>query len=132
MGQPKHFLNNLKRQTEMATEKTFAVAGVSTLNGKTKIRFANDAMRVKILAKNGHTGVDLVDLPREMTKAEIAQHLFEIDFAKGRIEILDAIKDLAKKNKVKVAETKTAAPKAKAAAKATEATSSAELENAPF
>jgi len=132
MGQPKHFLNNLKRQTEMATEKTFAVAGVSTLNGKTKIRFANDAMRVKILAKNGHTGVDLVDLPREMTKAEIAQHLFEIDFAKGRIEILDAIKDLAKKNKVKVAETKTAAPKAKAAAKAEKAISSAELENAPF
>jgi hypothetical protein len=38
----------------MATEKKFAVAGVSTQNGKTKIRFANDAMRVKILSKNGH------------------------------------------------------------------------------
>ena len=67
----------------MATEKRFSVAGVSTLEGKTKIRFANDAMRVKILGKNGHTDVDLVDLPREMTKAEIATHLVEIGFGKG-------------------------------------------------
>lgn len=81
------------------TEKRFAVAGVSTLNGKTKIRFANDGTRIKILMKNGHSDVELADLPREMTKAEIAQYLFEIDFAKGRPAVLDAIKDLAKKNK---------------------------------
>jgi len=87
----------------MATEKTFAVAGISTLDGKTKVRFANDVMRIKILAKNGHTDIELVDLPREMTKAEIAQHMFENDFAKGRVHVMDAIKDLAKKNKVKVA-----------------------------
>ena len=59
----------------MSTEKKFAVAGVSTLGGKTKVRFANDTMRIKILAKNGHTDVNLVDLPREMTKAEIAAAL---------------------------------------------------------
>ena len=47
----------------MATDKKFAVAGVSTLGGKTKIRFANDAMRVKILQKQGHTDIDLIDLP---------------------------------------------------------------------
>jgi len=82
----------------MATEKRFAVAGVSTLNGKTKIRFANDAMRVKILAKNGHTDVELIELPREMTKAEIAQHLVEVGFGKGRPAAEAAIKDLAKKN----------------------------------
>ena len=45
----------------MATAKTFSVAGVSTLEGKTKIRFANDSMRIKILAKNGHTDVELID-----------------------------------------------------------------------
>jgi hypothetical protein len=84
----------------MATAKKFAVAGVSTLAGKTKIRFANDVMRIKILAKNGHTGVELVELPREMTKAEIAQYLFETDFARGRAAVDAAIKDLAKKNKV--------------------------------
>jgi len=82
----------------MATDKKFAVAGVSTLSGKTKIRFANDAMRVKILAKNGHTGVDLVELPREMTKAEIAAHLVEIGFGKGNAAVEAAIKDLTKKN----------------------------------
>ncbi len=82
----------------MATEKKFAVAGVSTLNGKTKIRFANDAMRVKILAKNGHQDVDLVELPREMTKTEIAAHLVEIGFGADKPAVVAAIKDLAKKN----------------------------------
>ncbi len=84
----------------MATEKRFAVAGVSTLNGKTKIRFANDAMRVKILAKNGHTDVDLIELPREMTKAEIAAHMVEVGFGSGNPAVQAAIKDLAKKNPV--------------------------------
>ncbi len=82
----------------MATTKKFAVAGVSTLNGKTKIRFANDAMRVKILAKNGHSDVDLIELPREMTKAEIAAHMVEVGFGKGKPNVEAAIKDLAKKN----------------------------------
>ena len=82
----------------MATEKKFSVAGVSTLSGKTKIRFANDAMRIKILGKNGHTDVDLIDLPREMTKGEIAQHLVSIDYAKGRKAVADAIAYVAKKN----------------------------------
>lgn len=86
----------------MATSKTFSVAGVSTHKDGTKIRFANDSARVKILIKNGHTGIDLIDLPSEMTKAEIAQHLFETDFAKGRPAVLEAIQDLAKKNKVKL------------------------------
>ena len=85
----------------MATSKTFAVAGVSTFKDGTKIRFANDAARVKILVKNGHTDIELIDLPREMTKAEIAEYLHETDFARGRPAVMDAIKDLAKKNRVK-------------------------------
>ena len=84
----------------MATEKKFAVAGVSTLNGKTKVRFANDAMRVKILAKNGHTDVELIELPREMTKGEIAQYMVEQGFGAGKPAVEAAIKDLAKKNPV--------------------------------
>lgn len=82
----------------MATEKKFAVAGVSTQNGKTKVRFANDAARVKILIKNGHTDIELIDLPREMTKAEIAQHMIDIGFGKGNAAVQAAIKDLQKKN----------------------------------
>lgn len=82
----------------MATNKTFAVAGVSTIAGSTKIRFMNDSTRVKILIKNGHTDVELVDLPHEMTKAEIAAHLTAIGFGAGKPEVLEAIKDLSKKN----------------------------------
>lgn len=82
----------------MATEKKFAVAGVSTLEGKTKVRFANDTMRIKILAKNGHTDIDLIDLPREMTKAEIAQHMVEVGFGKGNAAVEAAIAYVAKKN----------------------------------
>lgn len=80
------------------TDKKFAVAGVSTLDGKTKIRFANDAMRVKILAKNGHTDVDLVELPYEMTKGEIAAHLKSIGFGAGNPAIEAAVAYIAKKN----------------------------------
>ena len=87
----------------MATLKTFAVAGVSTQNGKTKIRFANDAARIKILVKNGHTDIELIDLPKEMTKAEIAKYLVESGFGKDKPAIEAAIADLAKKNRVKAA-----------------------------
>lgn len=83
---------------KMATTKTFAVAGVSTLNGDTKVRFCNDAARIKILIKNGHTDIELIDLPREMTKSEIAQYMKETGFGKGNAAIEAAIADLAKKN----------------------------------
>ena len=95
-----HFFIHTERGNKMATDKKYSVAGVSTLSGKTKIRFANDAMRIKILAKNGHQDVELIDLPREMTKGEIAQHLAEIDFAKGRKAVADAVAYVAKKNPV--------------------------------
>ena len=98
----------------MATEKTFSVAGVSTLNGKTKIRFANDSMRIKILGKNGHKDVDLIDLPREMTKAEIAVHLQEINYGSGNAAIAAAVAYVAKKNPATAVTTK--APVAKTAA----------------
>lgn len=53
----------------MATSKTFKVIGISTLKGKTKVRYANDlATRIKNLVKNGHTGVELFELPAAMTK----------------------------------------------------------------
>lgn len=84
----------------MATEKTYTVAGASTLNGETKIRFANDPLRIKILEKNHHTGVDLVNLPRPMTKGEIAQYLARIDFAGTDPAVAAAIAALAKKYKV--------------------------------
>lgn len=89
----------------MATNKRFSVAGSSLFNGQTKIRFATDGARVKKLIKDGHTEIDLVDLPREMTKPEIAQYLFEIGFKQDHPGVVAAIRDLAKKNKVSLGET---------------------------
>ena len=58
------------------TTKTYSVAGTSTLNGTTKIRFANDFVsRFKILAKNGHDNIELIELGGEFTKAEVCQIL---------------------------------------------------------
>jgi len=62
----------------MATVKTFEVAGVSTLNGVTKVRFANDYVgRFKILAKNNHQDIELIELGEKMTKAEICKMLID-------------------------------------------------------
>ena len=60
----------------MATTKTYSVAGTSTMNGITKIRFANDFVsRLKILYKNGHENVELIELGGEYTKAQVCQIL---------------------------------------------------------
>ena len=62
------------------TNKTFSVAGTSTLNGITKIRFANDFVnRLKILYKNGHENVELIELGGEFTKAQVCQILMAHD-----------------------------------------------------
>ena len=57
----------------------FTVAGVSTHYGVTKVRFANDIVtRTKILSKGTHTSlVELIELPKAMTKAEACQHLLD-------------------------------------------------------
>ena len=58
------------------TNKTFSVAGTSTLNGVTKVRFANDFVgRFKILCKNGHDNIELIELGGEHTKSEVCQIL---------------------------------------------------------
>jgi hypothetical protein len=60
------------------TNKTFEVAGTSTLNGVTKIRFANDYVgRFKILVKNGHENINLIELGDKLTKAEICKVLLD-------------------------------------------------------
>jgi hypothetical protein len=50
-------------------DKVFSVAGVSTLNGVVKYRFANAlAKREAILRKGNHTAIKLIELPNPMTK----------------------------------------------------------------
>lgn len=54
----------------------FKVTGISTLNGQTKVRFANDLVsRVKILNKDGHKDINLVELPQALSKGDCVKHL---------------------------------------------------------
>ena len=66
----------------MATDKLFTVAGISKLNGDYKVRFANDIMRIKVLAKSGHEDIRLADLEASLTKMDAAKVLLGLeDFA---------------------------------------------------
>ncbi len=60
---------------------TYKIAGVSKLNGEFKVRFANDMTRVKVLAKNGHSDIDLIELKEPLTKEDAVAFLLSIDFA---------------------------------------------------
>jgi len=112
-------IGNLERHYIMATEKLFTVAGTATQNGVTKARFANDMVaRVKILTKAGCTNINLVELPRAMTKLEALQHLQTLGITEGDAGYAVANK-LAEKTKIaKKAEIKVAVKPAKVAAKA--------------
>ena len=63
----------------MTIEKTFTVAGTATNpDGTAKARFANDLVaRIKILNKTGCTDINLMELPRPMTKLEALQYITE-------------------------------------------------------
>jgi hypothetical protein len=87
------------------TNKTFAVAGISTQNGNIKVRFANDIMRVKLLAKNGHSDITMETLPHEMTKTEAVAHLVAIGLGQGDSAVEAAVQAAVKKYGVVFAET---------------------------
>jgi hypothetical protein len=117
----------------MATDKTFSVAGISKLNGNYKVRFANDVMRIKVLAKSGHEDIRLADLEGEFTKMAAAQALLGLDEFQDAIAqstITEYIEENTPKAKVSkpvaVKATKTPVAKTTKAAKATED------EDAPF
>jgi len=56
-------------------DKLFTVAGVSKNKGAYKVRFANDLVsRIKILSKSD-SDIQLIELSKGMTKAEIATFL---------------------------------------------------------
>ena len=67
--------------------KTILFAGVSRVDGQLKFRGANDIKRVDQLRKLGDTDIEVRFLGREMTKAEAAQNLLDMNFANGRADI---------------------------------------------
>jgi len=89
---------------------SYSHAGVSKLNGEFKVRFANDALRVKVLAKNGHKDIDIIELKNPMTKADAVAFLLSIDFDNGNKAVRAALEAAADKRTEKPAK---AAPKAK-------------------
>jgi hypothetical protein len=130
--------------------KTFKFAGVSRRNGSFKARFANDQMRVKVLAKTGSSDIDMIELRHPMSKEEAIKFLLSIDFDNGNAEIRAALEEgLAKRQpkvkseaKVEVKPTmetikakvtaKKAAPKSTVTKVEAQATQEANFEDAPF
>jgi uncharacterized protein YoaH (UPF0181 family) len=93
----------------MKQENLFTVAGTSALNGEVKVRFANDLVsRIKALHRSGHTDVNLVELPKAMTKLEALQYLQAQGITEGEAgyavsaKVAEKVK-AAKKGEVKVA-----------------------------
>lgn len=63
----------------MAKSKLFKVGGVSNRrNTGYKVRFANDMLRVKVLSKTD-TDVQLIELPKAMSKADVVTFLKTTD-----------------------------------------------------
>lgn len=90
---------------------TFTHAGVSKLDGEFKVRFCNDQMRVKVLAKNGHKDIDIIELKNPMTKVEIVEYLLSIDFDNGNKEVRSALEQALDKRSAPVAADKSPAKK---------------------
>ena len=63
----------------MATDKKFTVVGISSLDNEYKVRFANDIMRIKVLAKKGHTDIRLAELDEPMTKYDAVMAIKDLD-----------------------------------------------------
>ena len=61
------------------------------------MRYANDNMRIKVLERNGHKDVELIELPKVMTKAEIEAGSYTKQFNMGvKNEKVRALADKAK------------------------------------
>lgn len=120
----------------MATDKLFTVAGTSKLDGEYKVRFANDVLRIKVLAKHGHEDITLVELPNAMTKLEAVNFIKGVDEFSG-VAAQAAIADYLDRNGEKTPKATAKAP-VKAAKAPTKAKATApkakvtEDEDAPF
>jgi hypothetical protein len=95
--------------------QTFKVAGLTTHNGNTKVRFTDDMVRrIKQFTKGGASRIDLVELPSEMTKVDALKHIATLEMfasASDQATIADTLADKLKEAnkgtvKVKVAKTK--------------------------
>jgi hypothetical protein len=59
--------------------KVYAVAGVSKHKGKIAVRYANSASRAGVLARNGHTNVNLYVFEEAVSKEDCVDLLLHFD-----------------------------------------------------
>jgi len=80
--------------------QTFKVAGITTHNGNTKVRFTDDMVRrIKQFSKGGATRIDLIELPSEMSKIEALQYMAthaEFQSPSDQATIADSLADKQK------------------------------------
>jgi hypothetical protein len=126
-------LNQRKRYTHMATDKTFNIVGVSKHPELGyKVRFATDMLRIKNLAKSGHEDIRLAELDTAVSKYEAVKQIQTMaEFADAAAQ--SAIMEYLEDNAPKAPKAKVSKPIAKKATK-TPATkvAKADLEDAPF
>lgn len=97
------------------SNKTFKVAGITAHGDSIKVRFTDDMVRrIKQFGKGGAQRVDLVELPKAMTKIDALKHLqghANFQSPSDQATISDALEDRvkeAKKGEVKVKASKKA------------------------
>lgn len=92
-------------------DKLFTIAGTSVINGVKTFRFANGKLnlRVNMLRHFGHTDINLVELPKPMTKVQaMAWLLTNVKGTKGAVIPTRAADKTAKNELVLEAERKAA------------------------
>ena len=94
------FLNLAYLKGNKMANQTFKVAGITTHNGNTKVRFTDDMVRrIKQFTKGGASRIDLVELPSEMTKVEALKHIATLEMFKtpgDQATIADTLEDKTK------------------------------------
>jgi hypothetical protein len=135
IGSKADFLTHTEEVFKMATDKLFTVAGISKLNGEYKVRFANDIMRIKVLAKHGHEDIRLAEVDTALTKYEgikAIQAMEDFQDAAAQSAIAEYLDEKAPKApKAKAAPVKAPA-KAQSKTKAPAKVAVTEDEDAPF
>lgn len=96
-------------------EKRYTAVGITSKNGNTKIRYANDMVnRIKVFSKLGHE-VDFFELPQPMTKIEALQYLQTQQLkGDGGYVVAQKLADKTKAAKAGEVKVQAQAPKAKA------------------
>ena len=117
----------------MATDKLFNIVGVSKHPELGyKVRFATDMLRIKNLAKSGHSDIRLAELDTAVTKYEAVKQIQTMgDFADAAAQA--AITEYLEEKAPKAPKAKAApAPKAKAPKAPAKTAKEVENEDAPF